>query len=159
MFLEKNSFAELVAMSPLISIDICILKDKKILLGKRKNSPAKNYYFVPGGRIRKNEKIETAISRLLINEIGFRLKQKINFKKNLIGIFEHFYKDNFLNNFEFDTHYVVIAFLINYKNIEKICDVERINDQHSKYIWHDLDNKQNFKIHKYTEDYINIIEK
>ena len=55
-FLSKTDFSFIVKNTPLISIDFCILKGKKILLGKRLNSPAKDFYFVPGGRIRKGEK-------------------------------------------------------------------------------------------------------
>ena len=155
MYLDKKNFENIVLSTPLISIDLCILDKKKILLGKRKNSPAKKFYFVPGGRIRKNEIINFALSRILEDELGYRfIKKKI--KKELIGIYEHFYNDNFLDNNKFKTHYIVLAFLINFDDIEKMLEVPSQKDQHSDYIWYDLNNKniQDIEIHKYTYSYI-----
>jgi len=159
MFLKEEEFAQLVSISPLISIDICILNDDKLLLGKRKNSPAKNFYFVPGGRIRKNESIDCAVDRLLREELGLKFKENKKNKKKFIGIFEHFYGENFLENSLFDTHYVVIAFLIRYENIEEIFNLADFHDQHSKYIWYDFvdtDNKE-LEIHNYSQDYLEYI--
>ncbi len=157
MYLEKKDFENIVLSTPLISIDLCILDKKKILLGKRKNSPAKNFYFVPGGRIRKNEIINFALSRILEDEIGHRFIDN-NIQKQLIGIYEHFYNDNFLGNNKFKTHYIVLAFLIRMDQIEKILDVPSQKDQHSNYIWYDLENKsiKDIEIHKYTYSYIKL---
>lgn len=154
MYLEKKDFENIVLNTPLISIDLCILDKRKILLGKRNNFPAKNFYFVPGGRIRKNEKLDFALSRILEDEIGHKFIDN-NIEKKLIGIYEHFYNDNFLGNYKFTTHYIVLAFLITFDQIEKILDVPSHKDQHSKYIWYDLENKhtKDIEIHKYTTAY------
>jgi len=45
-----------------------------LLVGLRTNEPAKNYYFVPGGVIRKNETIELAFERILKAETGCRAR-------------------------------------------------------------------------------------
>lgn len=155
MFLNKENFAKLVSISPLISIDICILKDKHLLLGKRKNHPAKDFYFVPGGRIRKNEKINDAFNRLLISEMGFKFKKKNIKEKKLLGVYEHFYLENFQGNDDFNTHYIVLAFLISFENIEKVLKIDSSKDQHVDYIWYELvkENNNDIKIHKYTLDY------
>lgn len=47
MFLYKTDFSELVQKAPLIAIDLCIIKNRSILLGKRLNNPAKNCFFCP----------------------------------------------------------------------------------------------------------------
>ena len=156
MLLNTQEFANFVSNGPLISIDICIQKKRKILLGKRKNSPAKNFYFVPGGRIIKDEKIDDAIVRLLISEIGYKFKKNNIKNRKFIGFFEHFYKDNFQGNTKYGTHYVVLSFLIDHNNIEKMVNVNKNTEQHSKYIWYCLDKKEpeNLKIHKYALDYI-----
>ena len=54
------------------------MKGRKILLGKRKNPPAKNFFFVPGGRIFKSELKKHAFKRILKNELGFSLG-KLNY--------------------------------------------------------------------------------
>lgn len=155
MYLSKNEFSNLVLNAPLISVDICILKNNYILIGKRKNNPAKDFYFVPGGRIRKNECIDDAVDRLLINEIGYQFKNDKNKSKKSLGYYEHFYDDNFHGNSNFSTHYVVLAFIIKFEDIKKTNIVDLKKDQHSNYVWFEFkkDNLNNLKIHKYTYAY------
>ncbi len=55
-FLEKDTFTKVIDCTPLISIDLVIENSSsEILLGYRNNRPAKGYWFVPGGRILKDE--------------------------------------------------------------------------------------------------------
>jgi colanic acid biosynthesis protein WcaH len=57
-FLSNEEFAFVVRRVPLVSFDI-IIKDPagNVLVGLRTNEPAKGEYFVPGGIIRKNERL------------------------------------------------------------------------------------------------------
>ena len=155
MFLSKFEFAKVVSCSPLVSIDICILKGRELLLGKRINSPAKNFFFVPGGRILKSELINNALRRILKDELGLSIKKNHNKSQQYLGTYEHFYDDNFLDNKEFGTHYIVLAYLLPYESLETSRE-EIISQQHSKYIWLDIDKfKDNsLKIHCYTLDYL-----
>ena len=155
MFLSRNQFANIVRKTPLISIDLCILRGRKILLGKRLNPPAKDFYFVPGGRIFKLEKKENAIQRILMNELGFSIKNHNYNFLNYLGIYEHFYKENFLGNMDFSTHYIVIAYLIFFESLIK-SQKQKVLEQHSSYIWIDIDNfKKNYnEIHPYTLAYL-----
>ncbi len=154
-FLSKDDFAKIVSNAPLVSIDLCILKSRKLLVGKRKNPPARNYFFVPGGRILKSELISNALKRILGEELGLRIKSnKIQSIKTL-GIYEHFYKDNFLNNKKFDTHYVVLAYLIPFESLMKV-NYGNIFEQHSEYKWLELNsiNNKSLRIHKNTMKYL-----
>lgn len=154
MFLNKADFSELVQKAPLIAIDLCIIKNRSILLGKRLNNPAKNCFFVPGGRVLKNEKIKDTTNRILEEETSFRFKDDI-YLVSFLGVFEHFYNDNFLDNEDFNTHYITIAYLIDYKNLVKI-DLKKKSEQHSEYIWLNPlknDNKS-INIHKYAMNYL-----
>ena len=156
MFLSSSDFSQVIKTAPLVSIDLCILREKSILLGKRTNPPAKDYFFVPGGRILKSERIKKALNRILKNEIGMILKENnYKFIKNL-GIYEHFYEDNFLDNKSFSTHYIVLAFLVPYNSLIKF-DKFRPDIQHSQFIWQNMKTitKSPYKIHKYTLNYTN----
>src|SRR3954466_13792753 len=54
--LSDAQFADVVRLAPLVSIDLVIRDpDGDVLVGLRTNAPAKGFWFVPGGRIRKNE--------------------------------------------------------------------------------------------------------
>ena len=64
MFLSKDDFSLAVNLVPLISVDFCLLdSSNKLLFVKRNCSPAKDFFFTPGGRIRKNEKFDDAIKK------------------------------------------------------------------------------------------------
>ncbi|MCL7679050.1 NUDIX domain-containing protein, partial [Klebsiella pneumoniae] len=90
--LTDEEFINIIKLTPLISIDF-IVKNKRneILLGKRVNSPARGYYFVPGGRILKDETINDAFLRLSLTELGISIPKDL---WNFHGVYEHFYEDN-----------------------------------------------------------------
>ena len=127
--INNKPFLKIIDTIPLISIDL-ILEDQhgKILLGKRSNRPAKNYWFVPGGRIRKNEKLADAIKRISLAELGSELTLSDG---QLLGAFDHIYDDNFAGVDDINTHYVVLAYRIKLKEaFEIVADA-----QHSEMKW------------------------
>ena len=66
-----------------------------------------NYYFVPGGIIRKNETIELAFARILKAETGCRASHG---DARFLGAFQHFYSTNRFGDPAYGTHYVVLAY-------------------------------------------------
>ncbi|EIQ0435151.1 NUDIX domain-containing protein, partial [Escherichia coli] len=91
--LAPELFKSIVEHTPLISIDLIIRNEEgKALLGQRLNRPAQNYWFVPGGRILKDESFENAFKRVTLEELGVQIS--INEAK-FLGAYEHFYSDNF----------------------------------------------------------------
>jgi colanic acid biosynthesis protein WcaH len=105
--LEKKEFMQVISNTPLVSIDL-IAKDERgrILLGLRRNKPAQGYWFVPGGRIYKDERIEAALARIGQEELGFPLDDSV---VKFLGVFQHFYEDNFAGEEGIRTHYVVLG--------------------------------------------------
>ena len=86
--ITDNEFSCVVRCAPLPSIDLIIRdSDRRVLVGLRTNEPAKNYYFVPGGVIRKNETIELAFARILRAETGCRANHG---DARFLGAFQHF---------------------------------------------------------------------
>ena len=141
--LDDQIFKTVVDSAPLISIDILIKKDNKILLGKRINKPAQGYFFSIGGRINKNETIDNAMARVALNELNIDLKSTPEF----IGVFEHFYDDSLYENVS--THYVNIAYEY---EMEETPDLPA--EQHSEYKWFTIDELLESKqVHKYTKDF------
>ena len=148
MFLNKDLFLNIVRSTPLCSIDILIKIKNKYVFGLRLNRPARNYYFVPGGRIFKNENYELAIKRILKNEVGLLIK---NLKYKIIGIYDHIYKDNVFEVKNINTHYFVCAIKIQFNN-ELII---KPDEQHKKFIL--LTKTQALKhkkVHKFTKIYL-----
>ncbi|PSW60653.1 GDP-mannose mannosyl hydrolase [Photobacterium kishitanii] len=131
MFLSESKFKSVLKSTPLISIDLIVEnKKKQILLGLRLNKPAKGYWFVPGGRIFKDETMVEAFSRLTKEELGVELQLS---DATFIGPFEHFYDDNFSGD-DFSTHYVVLGYRI--KLDIPISQLPTV--QHGHYQWFDM---------------------
>ena len=146
MFLEKELFSSIIQNAPLISIDLVVKNsDDKILLGKRVNKPAKNSWFVPGGRIFKDETIQDAFRRITKEEIGKAYNiSNASFK----GVYQHFYDDNVFND-NFSTHYIVLGFELVIKEKLSLGTV-----QHEKYKWFDENELLGSdEVYTYVKDY------
>ena len=133
-----------VAKAPLISTDLLVKKDNKILLGKRINKPAQGYLFSIGGRVYKNESIQQATARIAKTELNIELKLTPKFA----GVFEHFYDDGIYK--DVSTHYINLAYEVDINN-------EMLNlptEQHNEYQWLSIDELLKSKqVHKYVKDY------
>ena len=133
MKMTDNYILEIIKATPLVSIDLIIRNpSEKVLLGKRVNRPAKDYWFVPGGRIIKNETIGHALKRISKKEVGLDLSTEA---PSLLGAYDHIYEDNFLNLDGINTHYVVLAFAI---QLQQEIEV-RPDEQHSDLRWWEID--------------------
>ena len=84
--------------------------DGCILVGLRTNEPAKGNWFVPGGVVRKYERLADAFARIIKAEIG--LDASIADAK-FLGVYEHLYDKNVFEEKGFGTHYVVLAHELN----------------------------------------------
>ena len=141
--LDNQTFETVISSTPLISIDLLVKKDNKILLGKRINKPAQGYLFSIGGRVYKNETIDSAMMRIASNELNISLKLTPSF----IGVFEHFYDDSIYE--DVSTHYVNLAYEI---EIEETFNLP--TEQHNEYKWLTIDELlKNKQVHKYIKDY------
>jgi len=130
--LDAEVFAQVVKNSPLVSIDL-ILQDPqgKIFLGCRRNQPAKGKWFVPGGRIRKGERLDQALFRIVREELGVK---SISSAAEFVGVFEHFYEDNFAAEAGYGTHFVVLA----HKFLLESPLTNIPPEQHTEYRWWDI---------------------
>ncbi|MDI5890283.1 GDP-mannose mannosyl hydrolase [Halomonas rhizosphaerae] len=127
-WLGDADFRQVVAHTPLVSLDFVVTDAQGAwLLGQRLNRPAQGYWFVPGGRVRKNETLAAAARRLTETELGraMMLSDMCSF-----GVYQHFYSDSMLAP-ELSTHYVVLAYQVSLS-----LDLESLPcDQHSRYRW------------------------
>ncbi len=141
--LDDQTFETVISSTPLISIDLLVKNNNKILLGKRINKPAQSYFFSVGGRVFKNETINNAMIRVAKNELNIELKLTPRF----IGVFEHFYDDSIYQ--DVSTHYVNLAYEM---DIEETPSLP--SEQHNEYQWFTINEllKSN-KVHKNVKDY------
>ena len=129
MRLSRDDFLRVIAATPLVSIDLVIRKPGgEVLVGLRRNRPARDSWFVPGGRIYKGETLEQAFSRTVEAEVGasWELEQASS-----LGNFTHIYPDNALEEAHVGTHYVVLAYQVDVAEDF----LPRQSDQHNEWRW------------------------
>jgi len=128
-WLEPQDFEHVIRFTPLVSIDILVRsKDGHVLLGRRKNEPAMNSFFVPGGRITKNETLESAFKRITAAELGVQMELS---KARFVGVYEHIYNENVFGRQGFGTHYVVLAYEVSLAERPASLPTQ----QHEDYVW------------------------
>lgn len=150
MKLTNSVFLKIIANTPIISFDLIITnKQNQILLGLRKNRPAQGYWFVPGGRVLKDETLEEAFLRITKNELGIAIPLAA---ENFLGVYQHLYKDNFAGKEGISTHYIVLA-------VKLILDDATVGiplSQHSDWKWWEVkDLLDDEEVHPNTKAYFN----
>jgi colanic acid biosynthesis protein WcaH len=114
MKLPLHQFKRVVRDSVLVSLDLLIVNERnEVLVGSRKNSPAKGWLFVPGGRVHKGEALRDALQRISTDETGVNLGKEDG---TLHGIYDHLYPENAFGEPDISTHYVVIACLFHLRS-------------------------------------------
>ena len=148
MLLNPDDFHSVVRLAPLVSIDLIIRNARgEVLLGLRNNEPAKGLFFVPGGIIRKQERLHEAFARILKRETNYDAPLE---DARLLGVYEHFYDANSFGDENFGTHYVVLAHEL------KLADASALKSdaQHSEMRWWDeRDLLASDQVHENTKAY------
>lgn len=149
--LPSKIFKMAVEHLPLFAIDLCVInKEKEILLGRRLNAPAKGFWFVPGGRVFKNESLDAAFGRVSFDELGVVLKYE---NASLLGIYDHFYPDSAFSD-TISTHYINATHVIELD--VKITKLPCL--QHSEYRWFSLKHLVDDEcVHMYSKVFINAL--
>ncbi|MBB3189446.1 GDP-mannose mannosyl hydrolase [Halomonas cerina] len=127
-WLSDDAFHQVIAHTPLISLDFVVTNPQgEWLLGQRVNRPAQGSWFVPGGRVRKDETLEAAAQRLTRAELGQAIELA---HMRFLGVYQHFYADSMLDP-GLSTHYVVLAY-----QVSRALDLEALpRQQHDRYRW------------------------
>jgi len=126
---SRAGFLHVVANAPLVSIDLVVVdRDRRMLMGWRVNEPARESWFVPGGRIWRGETLDVAFARIASAELGPG-RWDIG-DARLLGLYTHIYPTNFSAVPGIGTHYVVAAHLIQVDERPLPPD-----DQHSDFVW------------------------
>ena len=108
-----------------------IMKDNKLLIMQDKGQP---YFYLPGGRIKMNEKSEDAVKREIQEELGV----EVNVNR-MLWINENFFKEE---TYEEQFHEVCFFYLVELKDNEHFKGNEFVVDEEGKihtYYWKTLD--------------------
>lgn len=151
-FLSQEVFTTVIDSTPLISIDLVVENEHgELLFGLRNNRPARGFWFVPGGRILKNETLDAAFERLTQNELGVVFQRS---DAAQLGVWEHFYEDSVFGE-STNTHNIALAY--NLKISSHVLQLP-LGKQHSRYVWKNKSLAVNdVKIHQYSKNYLKIL--
>ncbi len=107
MIIDENDYIKIMETMPVVCVDGLIVNNKKeFLLVKRNNEPLKGQYWLPGGRLHKNETLENSIKRKIYEE----LRCEVKIIKSL-GYFEEFFGET-KQNVNSGFHAISIVFLL-----------------------------------------------
>ncbi|MBI2602107.1 MAG: NUDIX domain-containing protein [Deltaproteobacteria bacterium] len=128
MRLNEEEYRRFLSTMPIVCVD-CVVRrksDGKFLLIKRKNEPLKGLYWVPGGRLLKNERLDDAVRRKMKEEIGV----EVEILKHL-GYFEEFFERT-EQNADSGVHSLSMVYLV-----EPVSETIVLDDQSSDWDWFD----------------------
>ncbi len=156
-WLSPDQFSQACAALPLVSLDFCLTRPSpsgpELLLGLRNNRPAQGWWFVPGGRILKNEKRADALTRVAARELGIADIHAL--KPSFLGPFEHFYDDCFAGDNGVSTHYVVLGHRI---DVPAGFEIPGSDDQHEALRWWPIaEALGSDRVHRFTQDYLPLL--
>lgn len=145
--LDMNTFRTVVENTPLVSIDVCLVHENKMLLGKRNNEPLKGQWFTPGGRILKNESWQDCLKRVTQSELGLDITDIREFI--LMGAWDHFYPNSAVGD-GISTHYINLPHYCFLKDQPSLM----ADEQHDDLFWFDLrEIRNNESFHQYMKSY------
>jgi colanic acid biosynthesis protein WcaH len=145
--LDMQTFKTVIENAPLVSIDLCLVSDRYMLLGKRTNEPLKNRWFTPGGRVRKGETWQSCLKRIAHSELGM-VVEDVNYF-SLMGIWDHFYPNSAVGA-DVSTHYVNLPHYVSFN----VRPVVRLDSQHESFKWFELSEVANSEtMHEYMRGY------
>ena len=117
--IDKKQYDEIVKVMPIVSTDIVVINKGNVLLVKRNNIPAKDLWWLPGGRIRKWESPIDTAKRELLEETGINASDlKFIGTKSVL-----FRKEGF--------HFLVFIFVV---YLDKTPEI-KLDDESSKFKW------------------------
>ena len=129
--IPHKEYINIVQCTSLIACDLLLKRGDTILMGVRKNEPAKGYLFNPGGRMYKKEGLIECILRILQTEVQFVPKKQ--FRCHYIGSYCHSYDTNFAKIDNIGTEYYTFAYSINAEHWDIV--MENSDEQHEQFMW------------------------
>jgi len=113
--IPQKEYKKILEKMPICCVDGVISFRGKVLLVLRNKEPAKNKWWLPGGRIFKNERLRAAMKRKIKEETGINVKVE-----KIIGIYETFFKKGPFKNLKTGVHTINICFLCTPTSFPKI---------------------------------------
>lgn len=125
MILSHEDYRKFLTTMPIVCVD-CLVVNKKgeYLLVRRRHEPLKGEYWVPGGRLYKNERLVDAVHRKMREEIGVDVEIIEN-----LGFLEEFFEKS-EQDAAGGVHSISILYLVRPLSFDI-----KLDDQSTEWIW------------------------
>ena len=142
--LNAEDYAHFRDTMPVVSVDLVVFNSEgKALLGKRVNEPARGTWFVPGGRMWKDESLADATRRISRSEFGVELSPI-----RTLGTYEQVYTDTPKGR-----HFITLAVVAQMPQDAGVGPLNH-DDQHSEMEWWDTSELvASPSVHLYSKSY------
>jgi colanic acid biosynthesis protein WcaH len=87
--IADDDWRTIVRNVPIVSVDLVVRHGDGVVLGRRENRPARGEWFVPGGRVKKDEGLDEAVHRIAAAELGVDVDIE-----SRLGVYEHRYDES-----------------------------------------------------------------
>jgi len=125
MMLSEAEYKRVMETMPVVCIDCLVQSEQgEFLLIKRKNEPLKGEFWVPGGRLLRNERLEEAVHRKMSEELGVGVEIIES-----LGFYEEFF-DKTAQNAEGGFHAISFLYLV-----RPLSDTITLDDQSAEWGW------------------------
>ncbi|MFB6216765.1 MAG: NUDIX domain-containing protein [Candidatus Aenigmatarchaeota archaeon] len=101
-WIPEGLYQEIIGNMPVPCVDLVVECRSGVLLCYRKNQPAKDSWYIPGGRVKKGETLEEAVHRVADEELGVEVEIK-----EQIGTFDLMFE---VGNFDLPEHNITTVF-------------------------------------------------
>jgi colanic acid biosynthesis protein WcaH len=125
--IPEEEYVNILEKVPVCCVDVVVKSRKRVLVVLRSNEPGKGTFAIPGGRVHKNEKLEDAAKRKVLEETGL----KIRILKNL-DTYETMFDDVPFKNLKTGVHTINVTFLA--EPIEENAEI-KIDSTSSAFKW------------------------
>lgn len=143
--IPTSEYETIVKHVPIISVDLLVHHNGGLVLGKRKNAPAKGEWFVPGGSVLKGETRRQAVHRVAEEELGSDV-----LIDSELGVYDHFYDTAEVDGAD-SKQYLATAYVVTPTQNEIMPDIQHENL--------DIFNSPFPDLHNYIERYIHDLRK
>ena len=141
--LSADEYSVVHATTPVVSVDLVVFNGEgKVLLGKRRNEPARGAWYVPRGRMWKDETVAEASRRISRGELGVEMQIS-----RLLGAYHQVYTDT-----QRGRHFITFAATLT----PSAAQIAAINhdDQHEELKWWATSELlESPDVHLYTKSY------
>lgn len=123
--LSKDLYTKILEHVPICAVDFVLVHQGKVLLALRKDEPAKGQWWIPGGRVLKNETLVDAVKRKAKQEAGVEVDV---IRK--IGCYEVMFAEAPFPEVKTGVHYLAVCFVVVPQDKNIIITLDKTQERH-----------------------------